>query len=59
MSNRENKEGFPVNPDVPVTANQSKTEASNTHGGAQASEKHYAEIIRKSVNEAPSNTRRK
>jgi hypothetical protein len=59
MSNPENKEGFPVNPDAPVTSTQNKTEALNTHGGTQKSEANYKAIIEKSINESPSNTRRK
>jgi hypothetical protein len=40
-----NKEGFPVRPNVKVTSTQSKTEAVNTHGGAQGSEAHYRKVL--------------
>jgi hypothetical protein len=46
------------NPHIVVTANQSKTEAYNTHGGAQKSEQHYKAIVQKSARDGDQATYR-
>jgi hypothetical protein len=53
------QDGVQGNPNIKVTSTQSKSEALNTHGGTQRSEAHYKDIVDRSVNETPSNTRRK
>jgi hypothetical protein len=49
-------QGFPVDPKIKVTANQSKIEAFNTTGGQQKSEANYQKIIDRAVN-IPANDR--
>jgi hypothetical protein len=48
-----------VNPNVTVTANQSKTEAINTHGGTQKSEANYKAIVDRAINSTAKPTSKK